>query len=214
MDGRERPRVVAVTGDDREWRLERLLDAPVKCDFHGTPLKDAIESLAGQHQIPVVFEESLRSGRQVVLAEFDPFDSSADNLSLGEALQRILSLKGGYYPLVFDVHWDAIHVGWESDMAPYSRVKVYRVDDLLGPGETSEKLAGQLMREIVPAPNYSNDYVKKGVISLGPKWIFARAPTAIHQQIGDALEFKRTGVRPARMVRRDAWLKTFADARG
>jgi hypothetical protein len=207
-DMRDQPWVVSLITDEQEVRIERLLDAPVKCDFEQTPVEEAIRQLAGQHQIPVMFDQDIIDARGRALVGCDSVTLSSDDLTLGEALERILTPPSGCLPLAYEIRNHVLYIDW-NDFRPMRRYRLYRVDDAL---KSAKEL--QTMLEDVTAksalPDFGGMDPKDSVLQIGSEWLCLRAPIVVHQQVEDALESKRTGVRPARMVRREAWLKEMA----
>ena len=109
----------------RELKILRELDQPTKMEYVEIPLRDAIASLAEQHEIPIRLDEARLTDEGVQLEQ--PMTLSVDGITLKSGLKLLLQPL----QLTYVVEDEVLKITTATDATEKLSTRVYPVGDLV-----------------------------------------------------------------------------------
>jgi hypothetical protein len=109
----------------RELKIIRELDQPTKMEFVEIPLRDAIASLAEQHEIPIRLDEAKLTDEGVQVEQ--PITLNVDGITLKSGLKLLLQPL----QLTYVVEDEVLKITTGTDATDKLQTRVYPVGDLV-----------------------------------------------------------------------------------
>jgi hypothetical protein len=192
--GDQSPRVVELSPDPANSRLEALIAQPVKLQLTATTSYAGLLQVAEQVGIPVVIENNCLTETLEPTLNIAPVNET--ELTLAGVLERIL--------VPCDLHYIVEHGqlvvahSIEAGSSERAKVRLYRMGDLPAAiVESQTALIARLANETNAAAQV--DHVIRPV---GKHWLCVSGSSELHERIADALTQMRTGELPRREAER------------